>query len=243
MPTMLILGAGSDIARATALAFAAQGWDLCLAGRNMELLQRHAGDIEVRTGRSVSCRFFDALKEEEHASFWEEQAESVQALFCAVGLLGDQKAARHDMELARRILRTNFNALVPILSMAADTFEKRKSGLIIVVSSVAGDRGRASNYVYGSAKAGLTAFLSGLRQRLAPSGVQVLTVLPGFVSTSMTEGMDLPASLTATPEQVANDIVRAVRRQCPVLYTRWFWRWIMFIVKRIPERLFRKIKL
>lgn len=111
-----------------------------------------------------------------------------------------------------------------------------------MVSSVAGDRGRASNYVYGSAKAGLSAFLSGLRQRLHNQGVKVITVLPGFVKTRMVEGMNLPEALTATPEQVAADVLKAVRTDKSVVYTRFFWRYIMFIVKSIPEGIFRKLE-
>lgn len=241
MSTMLILGACSDIARAAALAFADEGWDICLAGRDMTALQRHATDITIRTGRTVTTAFFDALQPGSHEAFWAEQADSVQALLCAVGLLGDQQAARHDPSLAQCILATNFSGLVPILSMAADTFKQRQQGVMIVVSSVAGERGRASNYIYGSAKAGLTAFLSGLRQRLYRSNVHVLTVLPGFVATRMTEGMNLPQRLTATPAQVAADIVNAVRKKKYVVYSRYFWRFIMAVIKIIPEKVFVKL--
>ena len=243
MPNMLILGATSDIARATALAFARKGWDLRLAGRDMEALQRIAQDIAVRTDRRVECASFDALAPvEEHAALWNSVAADTEALFCAVGLLGDQEAARHDAALAEKIVTSNFTGLLPMLALAADAFEARGRGLIIAVSSVAGDRGRASNYTYGSAKAGLTAYLSGLRQRLSASGVQVLTVLPGFVATAMTEGMNLPARLTATPGQVAQDILRAVEKKRGVVYTRWFWRWIMTIIRAIPEGMFQKMR-
>lgn len=243
MPTMLILGATSDIARATALAFARKGWDLRLTGRDQDALRRIAQDIAVRTGRKVDCAPFDALAPaEEHAALWNSVAADTDALFCAVGLLGDQEAARHDLALAGRIVASNFTGLLPILALAADAFEARGRGLIIAVSSVAGDRGRASNYTYGSAKAGLTAYLSGLRQRLSASGVQVLTVLPGFVATAMTEGMNLPVPLTATPEQVAADILRAVEKKCGVVYTRWFWRWIMAVIRAIPEGIFQKLR-
>ena len=243
MPNMLILGATSDIARATALAFARKGWDLRLAGRDMDALRRIAQDISVRTERAVDCARFDALAPaEEHAALWRSVSADTDALFCAVGLLADQEAARHDARLAEKIVATNFTGLLPMLSLAADTFEARGNGLIIAVSSVAGDRGRASNYTYGSAKAGLTAYLSGLRQRLSTSGVQVLTVLPGFVATAMTENMNLPTRLTAAPEQVAHDILRAVEKKRGVVYTRWFWRWIMVIIRAIPENIFQKMR-
>ncbi|MBQ9104764.1 MAG: SDR family NAD(P)-dependent oxidoreductase, partial [Mailhella sp.] len=164
------------------------------------------------------------------------------AVLCAVGLLGDQLEARHNAEAADAILRANFTGLVPLLSLAANTFERRGSGLIIGISSVAGDRGRASNYLYGSAKAGFTAFLSGLRARLSHSGVQVLTVKPGLVDTPMIQGRPLPHFLVASPELVARDIAKAVQRGRAVLYTPWYWRGIMFAVQNMPERLFARLK-
>lgn len=242
MPTMLILGATSDIARATALAFASDGWDLRLAGRNQEELRRIATDIQVRSGRTVTCLPFDAATPEKHEALWKSIADDTQGLFCAVGLLGDQEKARHDMKLAADIFTANFTGIVPILAYAADTFEQRRSGLIAVVSSVAGDRGRASNYTYGSAKAALTAYLSGLRQRLASKGVHVITVKPGFVATQMTEGKDLPVRLTATSQQVAEDILKAVKKRKSVLYTRWYWKWIMALIKCIPDVVFNRMK-
>ena len=244
MATMLILGASSDIARATALAFAREGWDLILAGFEPEdFLARIATDIALRSGRQVKTARFDALKPEEHPVFWQEIEAETSAVFCAIGLLGNQEAAQNDFSQAAAILQTNFTGLVPILSLAANTFEKRGRGLIIAISSVAGDRGRASNYFYGSAKAGLTVFLSGLRNRLAKKGVTVITVKPGFVATSMTAGMNLPAKLTASTEQVAADIVKAAKKKRGVVYTLWFWRYIMIIICHIPEAIFKKLKL
>ena len=242
MPLMLILGATSEIARACALRFAQEGWDLCLAGRRMDALQALAQELHGKTGRAVDCVKFDALDSSTHAELWASIKDRTDAVLCSVGLLGDQTAARHDEDAADRILRANFTGLVPLLSMAADTFEQRRCGLIIGISSVAGDRGRAANYLYGSAKAGFTAFLSGLRARLAPSGVQVLTVKPGLVSSPMLEGRDLPKYLIASPETAARDIANAVRKGNSTLYTPWYWRGIMLAVKHLPERLFIKLK-
>ena len=242
MPLMLILGATSEIARACALRFAQDGWDLCLAGRRMDALLALATELHTRTGRAVDCVEFDALNSATHAKLWASIKGRTDAVLCSVGLLGDQIAARHDEDAADRILRANFTGLVPLLSMAADTFEQRRRGLIIGISSVAGDRGRGSNYLYGSAKAGFTAFLSGLRARLAPSGVQVLTVKPGLVASPMLEGRDLPRLLIASPETVARDIANAVRKKRHTLYTPWYWRGIMFAVKHLPERLFMRLK-
>ena len=242
MPHMLILGATSEIARACALRFAQEGWDLCLAGRRMDALNSIAQELHTKTGRSVDCIEFDALATSEHAVLWASIENKTDAVLCAVGLLGDQTAARHDTDAADRILRVNFTGLVPLLSMAADTFEQRRRGLIIGISSVAGDRGRGSNYLYGSAKAGFSAFLSGLRVRLAPSGVQVLTVKPGLVASPMLEGRDLPRLLISSPEITARDIANAVRKRRHTLYTPWYWRGIMFAVKHLPERLFMRLK-
>lgn len=241
MPTMLILGASSSIARACARLFTQEGWDICLAGRRPEALQKLAGEL-APTRRNIDCVHFDALQPEQHAALWASLENRVDAVLCAVGLLGDQLEARHSTEAADAILRANFTGLVPLLSLAANTFERRGEGLIIGISSVAGDRGRASNYLYGSAKAGFTAFLSGLRARLSHSGVQVLTVKPGLVDTPMIQGRTLPRLLVASPELVARDIVKAVRRGRAVLYTPWYWRGIMFAVQHMPERLFARLK-
>ncbi|MBR3881572.1 MAG: SDR family oxidoreductase [Mailhella sp.] len=242
MPYMLILGATSEIARACILRFAHEGWDLCLAGRRMDALHALAQELQSKTGRTVDCVEFDALDSIRHAELWASVKDRADAVFCAVGLLGDQMVARHDEEAADRILRANFTGLVPLLSLAADTFEQRRRGLIIGISSVAGDRGRGSNYLYGSAKAGFTAFLSGLRARLAPSGVHVLTVKPGLISSPMVEGRDLPRILIASPETAARDISKAIRQGRNILYTPWYWRGIMFAVKHLPERLFMRLK-
>ena len=242
MPNMLILGATSEIARACALRFAQEGWDLCLAGRRLDALQAMAHELHAKTGRAVGYAEFDALNTATHARLWASIKDRTDAVLCAVGLLGDQIAARHDEDTADRILCANFTGLVPLLSMAADTFEQRRSGFIIGISSVAGDRGRGSNYLYGSAKAGFTAFLSGLRARLAPSGVQVLTVKPGLIASPMLEGRDLPKYLIASPETAARDIADAVRKKRHTLYTPWYWRGVMFVVKHLPERLFIRLK-
>ena len=243
MPTILILGATSDIARASAAAFAREGWEIWLAGRNMDRLNSAAQDLAVRFRLQVPCFRYDVLETGAHNTLWHLLPAVPDAILCAVGILGDQESAQHDPGLADLIMQTNFTGLLPILSLAADSFAERGSGAIIGLSSVAGDRGRASNYVYGSAKAGLTAYLSGLRNRLAGKGVNVLTVKPGFVKTAMTDGMNLPPALTAEPRQVGDDIVVAVKKGKNIIYSRWFWRYIMTIIKLIPESIFKKLKL
>jgi len=158
----------------------------------------------------------------------------------AVGYLGEQDRAQSDFREAKKIIDTNYAGVVSLLNIIANDFEKRKNGFIVGISSVAGDRGRKSNYIYGSAKAALTTYLSGLRNRLYDANVQVLTVKPGFVATKMTEGMALPEKLTAQPEEVAEDIYKAQQKGRNVLYTKWMWRWVMLIIKSIPEFLFKK---
>jgi short-subunit dehydrogenase len=160
-----------------------------------------------------------------------------------VGYLGEQAVAEKDFNEARKIIDTNYTGCVSVLNVIANDFERRKKGFIIGISSTAGDRGRKSNYCYGSAKAAFSTYLSGLRNRLYSSGVRVLTVKPGFVRTMMTEGMRLPPLLTARPDEVAKDIVRAQEKDRDVLYTKWFWKWIMLVIKALPEAIFKKTNL
>jgi len=157
--------------------------------------------------------------------------------------MSDQLQAESDWAACEKMLVVNYIGAVSILNLAAASYAGRHQGTIVGISSVAGERGRQSNYFYGSAKAGFTAYLSGLRNRLFREGVQVLTVKPGFVYTRMTEAMTLPALVTATPEQVANAIYKAVLAKKNVIYVKWFWRWIMLLIKMIPETVFKKMKL
>ena len=157
--------------------------------------------------------------------------------------MGVQAENEREIKEASLVIRSNYEGPVSILSVLANCFEARGCGCLVGISSVAGERGRASNYVYGSAKAGFTAFLSGLRNRLAKKGVHVVTVLPGFVTTKMTEGMDLPKKLTAQPKEVANAIFNAVQKKQNIIYTRPVWRFIMIIIRNIPEQIFKRLKL
>jgi len=241
--TLLVLGGTSDIGRATALAFAQQGWAVQLAGRDVQSLNREVDDIAARTGMTVTAHAFDALRTDAFAAFIDGLPVLPDAVVCVVGLLGDQPRAESDMDHAATVMRSNYEGPSLILGLFAERFLGRGSGTLIGVSSVAGDRGRASNYVYGSAKAGFTAFLSGLRNRLAEHGIHVVTVKPGFVRTKMTEGMKLPKPLTAEPEVVAKAILLAVISNKDVVYTLGMWRLIMLIIRNIPESVFKKLKL
>lgn len=243
MKWLLILGASSDVARAVAHTYARTGWNIYLAGRDVGSLAVDASDIEIRYRVKSSAIHFDALQPKRHDSFYKSLVPKPEGVLCAVGLQGDQLRAQQDFRETASIVGTNYLGCVSILDLVAADFEKKKSGFIIGISSVAGDRGRASNYAYGSAKAGFTTYLSGLRNRLNKSNVHVLTVKPGFVFTKMTEGKNLPALLTAEPAQVAADIFEAQHRGADVLYTRWFWRWIMLFIRLIPERVFKRLSL
>lgn len=240
---VLFLGASSDIALASAHSFAKQGHAIQLASRNVQRLEKEKIDIELRYSVEVTCLEFDVLATNSHADFIENLPELPEIVVCAIGALGDQSENETDLEAAARVLRTNFEGPALILSELANRFATRGSGAIVGISSVAGERGRASNYIYGSAKSGFTAFLSGLRNRLQSSGVHVMTVLPGFVDTRMTEGMDLPAALTAAPSEVADAISAGLRKKRNVIYSRKIWWAIMMIIRNIPEAIFKKLSL
>ncbi|WP_375174438.1 SDR family oxidoreductase [Pseudooceanicola sp.] len=242
MRAVTILGARSDIAMACAHVFAAEGDQVTLAARQVETLQNAARDLELRHGGTVSLREFDVLDDTGLAAFV-DGAEVPDVVISAVGLLGDQTADERNVEAAARVMRSNFEGPALVLGAYANAMEARGSGVIVGISSVAGDRGRATNYIYGSAKAGFTAFLSGLRNRLAGRGVHVVTVKPGFVATKMTEHLDLPEKLTAAPEEVAQAVLKAVEKRRDVIYVRAIWRLVMGIIRLIPERVFKKLSI
>ena len=241
-PPVLILGARSDIGRAVAHKFASLGHPVQLAARNADALAADKTDMALRHNVAVTLHEFDALATQTHAAFVAALPELPGIAVCAVGLMGCQDENERDIEAAARIVRSNYEGPAAILAVLANRFEERGAGTLVGISSVAGERGRATNYVYGSAKAGFTAFLSGLRNRLARRGVHVVTVLPGFVATQMTENMDLPAKLTAQPGEVADAIARAVERKRDVIYVRSIWRLIMMVIRGIPERFFKGMR-
>jgi decaprenylphospho-beta-D-erythro-pentofuranosid-2-ulose 2-reductase len=240
---VLILGARSDIGMAVAHRFAAQGYRVQLAARDAASLETDKSDIEVRHGASVTLHEFDALATQTHAAFVAGLPELPAIAVCAVGLLGDQTASERDAKSAIQVMRSNYEGPASILAELANRFVERGSGTLVGISSVAGLRGRATNYVYGSAKAALTTFLSGLRNRLARHDVHVVTVLPGFVATRMTEHMDLPKLMTARPQEVAEAIHRAAEKKYNIIYVRPVWRVVMSAIKLIPESVFKKMRL
>ena len=243
MSYVLIVGAKSDIARAIAKEYAKHGYDLYLAARKINVLDEFAKNINIKTQRVVKLLELDILDYERHQAFYNQLVEKPMGVISAVGYLGDQEKAQSNFREVNQILDTNYTGIASLFNIIANDFEQRGSGFIVGISSVAGDRGRKSNYLYGSAKAAFTTYLSGLRNRLYEANVQVLTVKPGFVNTQMTAKMDLPTKLTAQPEEVAKDIYDAQNRKKDQLYTKWYWKWIMMIIKMIPEFKFKKINL
>ena len=243
MSYVLIIGAKSDIAKATAREYAKNGYNLYLAARDVNELEAFANDITVRTQKTVKLVELDILDYENHRTFYDQLEEKPLGVISAVGYLGDQEKAQSDFSEAQKIINTNYTGVVSLFNVIAEDFEKRRNGFMVGISSVAGDRGRKSNYVYGSAKAALTAYLSGLRNRLHDAQVHVLTVKPGFVDTKMTEDMDLPEKLTAQPEEVAEDIYTAQQKSKNIVYTKWIWKWVMLVIRIIPEFQFKKMSI
>jgi decaprenylphospho-beta-D-erythro-pentofuranosid-2-ulose 2-reductase len=242
----MVLGASSGIGCAVAAELARTGHDLVIGSRDTQKLERIAADLRLRHGVDVRVEAFDALDFASHRPLIERCAGTegdLAGIVLSHGYMATQEKGQSDFETARRTIDVNFTSCVSVCEAVAEFFVKRGDGVICVVSSVAGDRGRQSNYIYGSSKAGLTAYLQGLRNRLAPSKVAVVTVKPGFVDTPMTYGLLKPGSrVVASPQRVAADICRGMARRKDVIYTPWFWRIIMTIICSIPERVFKKLK-
>jgi len=239
----LILGATSDMALAIGRKFGSKGFSLTLAARNVKKLKAIQSDLQIRYRVAVHIAHFDALEVSSHAAFYAALPEKPDIVFCVFGLLGDHLKAESDWQTCEQILVSNFVGAVSILNVVANDMQERKTGIIVGISSVAGERGRQSNYFYGSAKAGFTTYLSGLRNRLAKFGVHVVTVKPGFVRTKMTDHVKTPDSLTSDPKKVADDVYQAVMKKRNVIYTKWIWRPIMYLIKTIPEPIFKNLRL
>src|SRR5450432_886333 len=243
MATVLILGATSDIAVAIAKKYASHKFDLILASRNPAQLKPLESDISIRYGVACQSLPFDALKYDGHADFFNSLQTKPVITVCVFGILDDELLAFDDWNLAERMINTNYTGAVSILNIIAKYYIAEQSGTIIGISSVAGDRGRASKLIYASAKAAFTTYLAGLRNKCFKEKVHVMTVQPGFVYTKMTENQPLPKLITSTPVQVADIIYAAYLKKKNIIYVKWFWRYIMLIIGIIPEFQFKKMKL
>jgi decaprenylphospho-beta-D-erythro-pentofuranosid-2-ulose 2-reductase len=241
---LLILGGNSEVAEAVARKFAQEvKANIYLASRDLDPLQKQANDLKIRYQIMAQPFFFDAVDFSSHEEFYHSLDPKPDGVLLAFGYLGDQAKAQEDFQEAKQIIDTNFLGAVSILEIVARDFARRGHGFIIGISSVAGERGRQSNYIYGAAKGALSIYLSGLRNRLHKRGVRVITVLPGFIHTKMTEHLDLPEKLMAETHEVAEDIYIAYKKGEEIIYTKWLWRWIMAIIKIIPEKIFKRLKL
>lgn len=243
MKSALILGGTSDIGAAIAKKFAHEKFVVFLAGRNKDHLDRIVKDISIREGAEVTPVLFDALDFSSHKNFYNTLPLHPDVCACVFGYLGDNTLALTDWQEAEKIIDTNYKAAISILNIVADDFKSLKRGTIIGISSVAGDRGRQSNFIYGSAKAGFTAYLGGLRNKLFKSKVHVVTVKPGFVYTRMTEDLDLPPWLATDPHHVANVSYRAYLHKTNVVFVLHVWKYIMTVIRFIPEFMFKRLSL
>jgi decaprenylphospho-beta-D-erythro-pentofuranosid-2-ulose 2-reductase len=245
MQRVLIIGATSAIAQEVAKIYAIDGSQIFLVARNSQKLEQVAQDLIVRGADSIemlSLDLADFERHEEIVTSTDKLLGGIDIALIAHGTLPDQKACEINVHDTLQELQINFLSTVSLLTLLANYFEKQGSGCIAVISSVAGDRGRQSNYVYGAAKGGLSIFLQGLRNRLSKAGICVLTIKPGFVITPMTAEFK-KSILWAQPKKVANDIVSAIRKRKNVLYVPWFWRWIMLVILAIPENIFKRMSL
>lgn len=243
--TALILGATSPIARAIGAQYAALGHSVFVAARDIDEATRVAADLKIRYEVDTAVGVFDALATDGHAAFLDEVHNtlgSVDVAVLAFGDMGEQEEAQDDIAAARRVIDINYTGAVSICELLAASMSARGAGAIIGISSVAGERGRQSNYIYGSAKGALTLYLGGLRNRLHPLGVHVLTVKLGFVDTRMTFGMETAIPI-ASPDEAASAIVAAQHKGTDVLYYPRFWSPIMGVIRAIPERVFKRLKL
>jgi len=240
----LILGATSAIARALADQLAADGYNIILAARDQDENQILADDIALRHNIDAHAIPFQADAFDTHESFLaqcNDIADNTITLYAiCFGYMDDQQHAQAHFPTAQRTIDINLTAAISICERAATQLEQRGTGNIIIIASVAGDRGRQSNYLYGAAKAGLTTYAQGLRNRLHHRGVHVLTVKPGFVDTKMTFGT---VPFAANPTHVAKSITRALKKQRNTIYTPWFWRYILLIIQHIPEAVFKRMRM
>lgn len=243
----VIVGATSEIARAVARELAKDGKPLLLAARDGEELEVLAEDLRIRSGVEVTTITIDVADFDTHEDFVNRCISAlgtVEGIVLCQGFMADQEQAAGNWSLARQMIDVNFASAVSLGNRFATHMVANGRGYVCGVSSVAGDRGRQSNYIYGATKAAFSTYLGGLRNRLYRSGVAVITVKPGFVDTAMTWGLLKPGSpLVAAPERVARDIARAIRKRKNVVYTPWFWAVVMLIIRLIPEPIFKRLSL
>ncbi|SDK79413.1 Short-chain dehydrogenase [Franzmannia pantelleriensis] len=245
---VILFGATSAIAEQTARQLVAQGASLYCVGRNPDKLTALIDDLKVRAGsqQCIDGCVADLVDHSRHEHLINDATHvlgEVDGVLIAHGTLPVQQACEADVAMTRKEIETNALSVISLLTLLANLFEQQQRGVIAVISSVAGDRGRQSNYVYGAAKGMLTLFLQGLRNRLAKANVDVVTIKPGFVDTPMTADFNKAGPLWAKPDQVAKGIIKAMQRGKDEVYILWFWRWIMLFIRHIPESFFKRMTL
>lgn len=246
MKKILIIGATSAIAIACARTWANEKACLFLVARNQSKLQQMADDLSVLGASAVHTCVLDVNDFELHKKVIEEcfsVLEKVDIALIAHGTLPNQSDCEQDVDMALDEFSSNGLSVISILTLLANRMERQSTGTIAVISSVAGDRGRPSNYLYGTAKAAVSVFCEGLRARLFKLGIHVMTVKPGFVDTPMTKGLALPGILVSSPEKVAFCIDRGIKRKSNTIYTPYFWAIIMLIIKAIPTTIFKRLSI
>lgn len=246
MKKVLIIGATSEIAIACGRIWAEKKSEIYLVARSENKLQQVADDFTTRGASAIHSHILDMNEIKKHTEMLENcftTLKTIDIVLIAHGTLPDQHACEQDVDLALQEFSTNGLSVIALLTLLANKMEQQGDGTIAVISSVAGDRGRPSNYLYGSAKATVSTFCEGMRARLYKRGVHLLTIKPGFVDTPMTKELELPQALVVSPEKVAKSIHNAIEHGKNTIYTPWFWRYIMIIIKSIPNLIFKKLKL
>jgi short-subunit dehydrogenase len=241
--TILILGGNSDVGKSLAKDFGELGSNLILTSRKKSQLDSFKSNLEIRYEINCNIEIFDALDLKSHESFYKKLNTKPDIVISCIGYLDNQEESQKDFNEALKSIQSNFTGLVSILNIISNDFERKGTGVIVGISSVAGDRGRGSNYIYGSSKSAFTTYLSGLRNRLYVSGVRVITIKPGFIKSKMTNHLKLPSTITSTPNKVSILIIKSIQKRKNVLYIKGYWKWIMITIKLIPENIFKSLKL
>lgn len=243
MPTALVIGGSSDIGLAIARKFAEEGYNIQLTSRKEGSLDTTVSDIIIRFNVSCAAYTFQAENIVSHEYFFASLNPKPDIVIYVIGYMGSGNETIKSSAESAKIINANYTGAVSILNIVSSHFAVEKKGVIIGISSVAGERGRKNNLIYGSAKAGLTTYLSGLRNHLYPFNVHVITIKPGFVYTKMTEHLQLTTILTTTPKNVAHTVHKALVKNQNIVYVKGIWRFIMIVIRSIPEKIFKRLNL
>lgn len=240
---ILILGGNSDVAKCLASDLARLGSNLILTERENGQLSKFSNDLVSMFNINCKVKFLDVIDYRSHKDFFNETKENISIVISCIGFLDEQKKSESDFKICLKSIQTNYIGLVSVINLFASYFENNNYGTIVGISSVAGERGRKTNYIYGSAKAGFTTYLSGLRNRLYNKGVKVITIIPGFILTKMTLHLSLNKALAVEPSLVSLAIINSIKKNKDVVYVHFIWKYIMIIIRNIPEFFFKKTNL